>query len=162
MNQEDIKVGDTTTLKSVKVVEGMTLSLTVSDGSSFVVDLRNFINARPVLHALLDEEEFARVTLIEHGIGLEWPCGVGLSLDTLRRIHGAQQDMNASDLRSLRSRLDLNVAEMAQAFGIGKRTVERYLSSEDTLPTWLMLASQALERDPILRQERLARTANKK
>ena len=56
------------------------------DGHKGVVDLSGIIHKRQALAALRDEDEFAKVHIINDGDGVAWDAGPDFSADGLRHL----------------------------------------------------------------------------
>jgi len=100
---------------------------------------------------LNDADAFAKVRIVEGGIGVAWPTQtkwgpLDLSAATLRRIADEQQPMSGADFAVWRETLGLSLAEAANVLGLGRRTIMGYLK-KDELPPIVAIACRALARD---------------
>jgi hypothetical protein len=100
---------------------------------------------------LRDAGTFAKVQIVEDGLGVAWPVQtkwgrLDLSAATLRRIADEQQPMSGADFAAWREALDLSLAEAAKVLGLGRRTIMGYLK-KDELPPIVAIACRALARD---------------
>jgi hypothetical protein len=98
-----------------------------------------------------DAETFAKVKLVEDGLGVAWPVEtkwgrLDLSASTLRRIAEDQQPMTGADFAQWRLALGLSLTEAARLLGVGRRTIMGYLK-KDELPSVVAIACRALARD---------------
>jgi DNA-binding XRE family transcriptional regulator len=98
-----------------------------------------------------DSEAFAKVAIIENGLGVAWPVQtrwgcLDISASTLRRIAEEQQPMTGADFARWRIKLGLSLTEAAKLLGVGRRTVMGYLK-KDELPAIVAIACRALARD---------------
>ncbi|MET0923136.1 MAG: helix-turn-helix domain-containing protein [Xanthobacteraceae bacterium] len=116
------------------------------------LDLTGLI-ARSVHFAPLmdDAETFAKVAIVEGGLGVAWPVQtkwgrLDLSAATLRRIAEEQQPMTGADFARWRTSLGLSLTEAAKLLGVGRRTIMGYLK-RDELPPVVAIACRALARD---------------
>jgi hypothetical protein len=116
------------------------------------LDLTGLI-ARSALFAPLasDPEAFAKLTIVEDGLGVAWPVQtkwgcLDLSAATLRRIADEQQPMTGADFAQWRTELGLSLTEAAMLLGVGRRTIMGYLK-RDQLPSVVAIACRALARD---------------
>jgi transcriptional regulator with XRE-family HTH domain len=117
-------------------------------------DLTGLI-ARSVHFAPLmdDAESFAKVVIVEDGLGLAWPIQtkwgrLDVSASTLRRIAEEQEPMTGADFAEWRKVLGLSLAEAANLLGVGRRTIMGYLK-KDALPPIVAIACRALARRPL-------------
>jgi hypothetical protein len=98
-----------------------------------------------------DPETFAKVEIIEDGLGVAWPVRtkwgcLDLSASTLRRIADEQQPMTGTDFAQWRRELGLSLTEAAKLLGVGRRTIMGYLKKGE-LPVVVAIACRALARD---------------
>jgi hypothetical protein len=98
-----------------------------------------------------DDKAFAKVRIIEGGLGVAWPVRtkwgrLDLSSSTLKRIAEEQQKMTGADFATWRTTLGLSLTEAAQLLGVGRRTIMGYLK-KDELPAVVAIACRALARD---------------
>jgi hypothetical protein len=98
-----------------------------------------------------DAESFARVVVVEDGLGVAWPIQtkwgrLDVSAATLRRIAEEQEPMTGADFAEWRVRLGLSLTEAAKLLGVGRRTIMGYLK-KDELPPVVAIACRALARD---------------
>ena len=118
----------------------------------YQIDLTGFF-ARSKHFAPLVEDAatFAKVGIIEDGIGIAWPLktrwgNLDVSASTLRRIAEEQLPMTGADFSAWREQLDLSLSEAAKVLGVSRRTVMSYLK-KDELPSIVAIACRALTRD---------------
>jgi DNA-binding XRE family transcriptional regulator len=98
-----------------------------------------------------DAESFAKVAIVEDGLGLAWPIQtkwgrLDVSASTLRRIAEEQEPMTGADFAKWRTELGLSLTEAAKLLGVGRRTIMGYLK-KDELPPLVAIACRALARD---------------
>ena len=98
-----------------------------------------------------DGEAFAKVRVVEGGLGVAWPLRtkwgrLDVSAETLRRIADEQEPMTGADFARWRQGLGLSLTEAAKVLGVGRRTVTGYLK-KDQLPSIVAIACRALARD---------------
>jgi hypothetical protein len=94
---------------------------------------------------------FAKVAIVEDGLGLAWPIEtewglLDVSASTLRRIAEEQEPMSGADFAKWRTGLGLSLTEAAKLLGVGRRTIMGYLK-KDELPSVVAIACRALARD---------------
>jgi predicted DNA-binding transcriptional regulator AlpA len=102
----------------------------------------------PLLH---DDDTFAKVKIIDNGLGVAWPIEtkwgpLDVSGSTLRRIAEEQQPMTGADFARWRAALDLSLTEAANLLGVGRRTIMSYLKKGE-LPPVVAIACRSLARD---------------
>jgi DNA-binding XRE family transcriptional regulator len=98
-----------------------------------------------------DARSFAKVTIVEDGLGLAWPIQtkwgqLDVSAATLRRIADEQEPMTGADFAKWRMELGLSLTEAAKLLGVGRRTIMSYLKKSE-LPPIVAIACRALARD---------------
>jgi hypothetical protein len=98
-----------------------------------------------------DAATFAKVEIMEGGIGIAWPVQtkwgrLDLSGSTLRRIAQEQLPMTGADFSKWRRKLGLSLSEAGKLLGVGRRTIMGYLK-KDELPPVVAIACRALARD---------------
>lgn len=103
------------------------------------------------LPLLSDAETFARVEIVEDGLGVAWPVQtkwgrLDVSASTLWRIAEEQQPMTGADFSEWRMSLGLSLTEAAKLLGVGRRTIMGY-ARKDELPPVVAIACRALARD---------------
>jgi hypothetical protein len=144
---------DLTRVTKVRPVGGRVLRVRFAgDTRDRDVDMTGLIARSRHFAPLLDDaKSFARVEIIEDGLGVAWPTEtkfgrLDLSASTLRRIGEEQQPMTGAEFAQWRVELGLSLAETATLLGIGRRTVMTYLK-KDRLPPVVAIACRALARD---------------
>jgi DNA-binding XRE family transcriptional regulator len=75
-----------------------------------------------------DAATFAKVEIMEGGIGIAWPVQtkwgrLDLSGSTLRRIAQEQLPMTGADFSKWRRKLGLSLSEAGKLLGVGRRTI---------------------------------------
>jgi len=116
------------------------------------LDLTGLIARSAHFAPLMDDAEaFAKVAVVEDGLGVAWPVQtkwgpLDLSASTLRRIAEEQQPMTGADFARWRTSLGLSLTEAAKLLGVGRRTIMGYLK-RDELPPVVAIACRALARD---------------
>jgi hypothetical protein len=143
-------------LRKVSPLAGYSLRVRFEgDRQSQDVDLTGLvtrsIHFAPLAH---DPEAFAKVQVIEDGLGVTWPITtkwgpLDLSASTLRRIADEQRPMTGVEFAAWRNALGLSLTEAASLLGLGRRTIMGYLK-KDELPAVVAIACRALARDPNL------------
>jgi predicted DNA-binding transcriptional regulator AlpA len=137
----------------VRPVGGRTLRVHFSgDRRDYQLDLTGlFARSRHFAPLLVDSSAFAKVEIVDDGLGVAWPVEtkwgrLDLSASTLRRIGEEQLPMTGADFAEWRTRLGLSLSEAAKLLGVGRRTVMGYLK-KDELPPIVAIACRALARD---------------
>src|SRR4249920_3296639 len=128
------------------------------DPRNYKLDLTGLIARSRILARLMDDDAFAKVEIVEDGLGIAWPLEtkwgrLDLSGSTLRKIAEEQLPMTGADFGEWRKKLDLSLTDAAKLLGVGRRTIMAYLK-RDELPPVVAIACRALARDKHL----LART----
>src|SRR5438046_1754893 len=82
---------------------------------------------------------FAKVTIVEDGLGVAWPIKtkwgrLDVSASTLRRIAEEQEPMTGADFAQWRTALGLSLTEAASLLGVGRRTIMAYLKKDELPP----------------------------
>ncbi len=137
----------TRTITAVAAKPPATLSLQWSDGTQADIDLRETLRDRSA-RALRNETEFARVQLSEWGHSVAWPCGIGLSAETLWL--GTLSATGRDDVRRFlewRLRHGLSLSGAAQALGLSRRMIAYYSNGEKKVPRAILLACRGWEAD---------------
>jgi hypothetical protein len=104
------------------------------DRGEHQLDLTGLIaRSRHFAPLLEDAETFAKVKIVEDGLGVAWPVQtkwgrLDLSASTLRRIAEEQQPMTGVDFAKWRSSLGLSLTEAAKLLGLGRRTPARKIA----------------------------------
>jgi hypothetical protein len=116
------------------------------------LDLTELIARSTHFAPLMDDaESFAKVVIVEDGLGLAWPIQtkwgrLDVSASTLRRIAEEQAPMTGADFAEWRMALRLSLTEAAELLGVGRRTIMSYMK-RDQLPPVVAIACRALARD---------------
>jgi hypothetical protein len=116
------------------------------------VDLTGLLACSTHFKPLVDDiESFAKVAIVEDGVGVAWPVHtkwgrLDLSASTLWRIAEEQQPMTGADFAKWRLSLGLSLTEAAKLLGVGRRTIMGYLKKNE-LPPLVAIACRALARD---------------
>jgi hypothetical protein len=122
------------------------------DRRDYELDLTGlFARSTHFARLLNDAESFAKIEIVEDGLGVAWPIQtkwgrLDVSASTLRRIAEEQQPMTGTDFAKWRIALRLSLTEAAKLLGVGRRTIMGYLK-KDQLPPVVAIACRALARD---------------
>jgi hypothetical protein len=122
------------------------------DRQDYQLDLTGlFARSKHFVSLLKDAAAFAKVEVVDDGIGVAWPVEtqwgrLDLSASALRRIAQEQTPMRGADFALWRKQLGLSLSEAAKLLGVGRRTVMGYLK-KDELPVVVAIACRALARD---------------
>ena len=129
-------------ITSVEHLEGFVLCVAWELGRESLVDLESHIRAFKTLAPLRNFEEFRQARVGEWGWHLEWPCGMDISSDTLRRLalEQAKSIMTPSMFKEWRQGLGLSLMQAANILGLSRRMVAYYESGEKEIPKYIALA----------------------
>jgi DNA-binding XRE family transcriptional regulator len=122
------------------------------DRRDYQLDLTGlFSRSRHFAPLLENAAAFAKVRIVEDGLGIAWPVEtkwgrLDVSASTLRSIAEEQLPMTGVDFSAWRERLGLSLSEAAKLLGVSRRTVMSYLK-KDELPSLVAIACRALARD---------------
>ena len=122
------------------------------DRREYALDLTGLLARSKHFAPLMDDAEaFAKVEIIDNGLGVAWPIEtkwgrLDLSGSTLRRIAEEQLPMTGADFSEWRDGLGLSLTEAAKLLGVGRRTIMGYLK-RDELPPVVAIACRTLARD---------------
>ncbi|MEA3071015.1 MAG: hypothetical protein QOD29_2461 [Alphaproteobacteria bacterium] len=121
------------------------------DPRDYKLDLTGLIARSRHLARLMEDDAFAKVEIVEDGLGIAWPLEtkwgrLDLSGSTLRKIAEEQLPMTGADFGEWRKKLDLSLTDAAKLLGVGRRTIMAYLK-RDELPPVVAIACRALARD---------------
>ena len=125
------------------------------DRRQYDLDLTGLIaRSRHFAPLMEDAESFARIDIIDDGLGVAWPLEtkwgrLDLSGSTLRRIAEEQLPMSGADFAKWRKSLGLSLTEAAKLLGVGRRTIMGYLKKNE-LPPVVAIACRALARDKLV------------
>jgi DNA-binding XRE family transcriptional regulator len=146
-------VGDIPIVTKIRPAGGHTLRIRFAgDRREYPLDLTGLIARSRHFAPLMDDAEmFAKVVIVDDGLGVAWPVEtkwgrLDLSGSTLRRIAEEQLPMTGADFSEWRNALGLSLTEAAKLLGVGRRTVMGYLK-KDELPPVVAIACRALARD---------------
>jgi hypothetical protein len=146
-------VGEIPIVTKVRPSAGRMLRVRFSgDRSAYELDLTGlFARSKHFAPLMADFPTFAKVGIVDGGIGVAWPVDtkwgrLDLSSSTLRRIAEEQRPMSGADFAAWRKKLGLSLSEAAKLLGIGRRTVMGYLK-RDELPPVVAIACRTLARD---------------
>jgi hypothetical protein len=122
------------------------------DRRDYQLDLTGlFARSRHFAPLLEDAATFAKVGIVEDGIGIAWPMEtkwgpLDVSASTLRRIADEQLPMTGTDFSAWREQLGLSLSEASKLLGVSRRTIMSYLKKSE-LPAVVAIACRALARD---------------
>jgi len=136
-------------LQAVQARPDFKLSLTFVDGQRFTLDMSQDIAKYPGLKPLHDRKAFAGATLGDDGWTVEWPqLDIQIGADTLYLDALAQDapDENTRIFIGWRARTGFNLAQAAEALGVGTRSITRYSNGREAVPRTLALACLGWER----------------
>jgi Helix-turn-helix len=146
-------VGEIPIVTKVRPFVGRTLRVRFAgDRRDYELDLTGlFARSRHFAPLMEDAANFAKVEIVDDGIGVAWPVDtkwgrLDLSASTLQRIAQEQLPMTGADFAAWREKLGLSLSEAAKLLGVGRRTVTGYLK-KDELPPVVAIACRALARD---------------
>jgi hypothetical protein len=125
------------------------------DRREYVLDLTGLIARNRHFAPLMeDADAFAKIDIIDDGIGVAWPVTtkwgpLDLSGSTLRRLAEEQLPMSGADFAKWRKSLGLSLTEAAKLLGVGRRTIMGYLKKNE-LPSVVAIACRSLARDKLV------------
>jgi hypothetical protein len=126
--------------------------VSLESGGSAKSDLTGLVARNIHFRPLMDDvETFARVRVMEGGLGIGWPVQtkwgpLDLSSSTLLRIAEEQEPMTGTDFAKWRASLGLSLNEASNLLGVGRRTIMGYVKRNE-LPPIVAIACRALARD---------------
>lgn len=145
--------GEIPMVTKVRPSAGHTLRVRFAgDRRNYELDLTGlFARSRHFTPLMKDAATFAKVEIVDNGIGIAWPVEtkwgrLDVSASTLRRIAEEQLPMTGAEFARWREKLGLSLSEAAKLLGVGRRTVMGYLK-KDELPPVVAIACRALARD---------------
>ena len=111
-------------------------------GRASLVNLEPHIRAFKAFAPLRNPAEFRQARVGEWGWHLEWPCGVDIAGDSLRRLALEQVThmMTPSMIREWRQGLGFSLTQAANILGLSRRMVAYYESGEKEIPKYVALA----------------------
>jgi len=129
-------------IAAVEYLEGFSVRVTWEQGRESRIDLEPHIRMFKTLTPLRDPELFSQARVGEWGWHLEWPCGVDVSSDTLRRLalEQTQRSMTPIMIKEWRQTLGLSLTQAARVLGLSRRMVAYYESGEKEIPKYVALA----------------------
>ena len=126
-----------------------TLAITWSDKSTDRVDLTGVVARTPPMAALTDPAVFGQAELVAHGHAVAWPGDIDLGAGVLRLIADEQRPMTGDQAAAMRETLKLSQAELAEALGLSKRTVQNHEAAAE-VPAVFRIALRAMTREPLI------------
>ena len=129
-------------ITTVEYLEGFSVRVTWEQGRENLINLEPHIRAFKALAPLRNLEEFRQVRLGEWGWHLEWPCGVDVASDSLRRLalEQATHIMTPTMIKEWRQELGLSLTQAAHVLGLSRRMVAYYESGKKEIPKYVALA----------------------
>lgn len=127
---------------TAKHLEDFSICVTWEQGRESRIDLEPHIRTFKSLAPLRNPEEFQQVFVGEWGWQLEWPCGLDISSDTLRRLalEQAKNIMTPAMFKEWRQGLGLSLTQAAHILGLSRRMIAYYESGEKEIPKYVALA----------------------
>ena len=136
-------------MKDVKCHEGFSICVIWEQGQESLINLEPHIRAFKKLAPLRNLEEFRQVRMGEWGWHLEWPCGMDISSDSLRRLalEQATNIMTPAMIKTWRQELGLSLTQAAHILGLSRRMVAYYESGKKEIPKYVALACIGVRRE---------------
>lgn len=126
-----------------RVEAGKAIATFTFDGAEALsIDFTERARNRPKLKPLLDGETFTAGRIVDGGIAVEWPCGIGIDATSLHRTAVAMQ------FRAWRRKHRMSQDAAAAALGLTGRTVQNYESGEQEVPRTVLLAMRGFDSLP--------------
>ncbi len=149
-------IGEIPMVRKVRLGGERTLRVRFAgDRREYVLDLTGLIARNRHFAPLMeDADAFAKIDIIDDGIGVAWPVTtkwgpLDLSGSTLRRLAEEQLPMSGADFAKWRKSLGLSLTEAAKLLGVGRRTIMGYLKKNE-LPSVVAIACRSLARDKLV------------
>jgi DNA-binding XRE family transcriptional regulator len=122
--------------------DGFSIDVTWEQGRESRINLEAHIHAFKALGPLRNLEAFQHMRVGEWGWHLEWPCGVDISSDTLRRLalEQAKNIITPTMFKEWRQGLGLSLTQAAHILGLSRRMIAYYESGEKKIPKYVALA----------------------
>ena len=129
-------------ITNVEYREDFSICVTWEQGRESLINLEPHIRAFRTLAPLRNLEEFRQVRVGEWGWHLEWPCGMDISSDSLRRLalEQATSMMTPTMIKTWRQELGLSLTQAAHILGLSRRMVAYYESGKKEIPKYVALA----------------------
>jgi len=129
-------------ITAVACLEGFSLCVTWEQGRESLVNLEPHIRAFKAFAPLRNPAEFRQARVGEWGWHLEWPCGVDIAGDSLRRLALEQVThmMTPAMIKEWRQGLGFSLTQAANILGLSRRMVAYYESGEKEIPKYVALA----------------------
>jgi len=129
-------------IAAVECLEGFSIRVAWEQGRESLVNLEPHIRAFKALAPLRDPKEFRQARVGEWGWHLEWPCGVDIAGDSVRRLALEQvaNIMTPAMIKEWRQSLGLSLTQAAHILGLSRRMVSYYESGEKEIPKYVALA----------------------
>jgi len=129
-------------LTAVLALPDSRLRLSYADGQDFEVDLGQWIETTPVLHALKDATLFAQARVGFAGRTVEWVADeIDLGADNLRNLAIEQAGgIGHERIWNWLHKTGLTLEQAAKALGISRRMLIYYRDGEKPIPRSIWLA----------------------
>lgn len=131
--------------------ESRTLTLVWANRARTVYDMKPLLDSRAAFAPLRRPEVFAKVRVVEDGLGIGWPgTDADCSSDKLWYAARPQDNpfldaiMTSADFKGWLARHGLSLSGAASLLGISRRQVAAYASGEKAVPRLLFLACMAV------------------
>jgi hypothetical protein len=131
---------------SVKATHEHALLVRFESGKRSTIDVRGVVESSRGLRKLRDAKFFMRASLGEGGHSVQWPGGLDIGADTLWEL-ALQQSGRADTAEFIRWRWrnGLSLTAAAEALGLSRRQVAYYVSGEQEVPRYVLLACKGWE-----------------
>jgi uncharacterized protein YbdZ (MbtH family) len=133
-------------ITAARALDNYTLHLTWQNGRTMDVDLSEPIHRLKGLKALRDRGFFSCVTVGEGGHSVVWPGDRDMGAASLWELSLEQNGRaDAAEFIRWRWRHGLSLTDAAEALGISRRQVAYYISGDEPVPRYILLACKGWE-----------------
>lgn len=115
-------------------------------GGRDTVDMTGVIARFKPFAPLTDPAIFSTVRPVDHGVGIEWDCGLDYSGSSLALLADEQRPMTATELKSWQAHYGLANSEAAVTLGIALRTYNYYCTGRE-IPKAVGAFARSMSRD---------------
>lgn len=127
-----------------------TLIIDWRGGGRDSVDLTGLIARVKAFAPLEDETEFRAVHIVEHGVGIEWDCGLDLSGSTLTIMADEQRPMPAAEFIGFLTDYKISNREAADLFDRSLSTIKNWRSGKTDISSTASIAVRTMIRDEVV------------
>ncbi len=124
-----------------------TLAIDWKGGGHDTVDLTGLIARTKVFAPLKDAAAFRAVHIVDHGVGIEWDCGLDLSGSTLKTIADEQRPMAGDEFIEFLKDFRISIREAADLFGSSESTIKNWRSGKIKMSLPVATTVRSMMRD---------------